>query len=155
MAKTVSKKKKTPALRIAIVVARFNEYITERLLEGCLEELQKNGILRSKVQVFWVPGAFEIPLVAQRLAKKKTVDAVICLGCIIKGETHHYELVAEATAKGLMEVALQAGKPVVFEVLATETVALAQARSQTKGINKGRDAARTAMETAGVLKTIK
>ena len=136
MAKTVKKKIKAPGIRVAVAVARFNEYITERLLEGCLDELGKNGVKPKNVTVVWVPGSFELPLVAQRLARKKTIDAVICLGCIIKGETHHYELVAEATAKGLMDVALQTAKPVVFEVLAVDTVIVSVATSYSSVSNE-------------------
>jgi len=137
-----------------IIVSRFNEFITGRLLDGCLDELEKQGIKRNNVSVIWVPGAFEIPVTALKAAKKKNVSAVICLGSVIRGETLHYELVANSTAQGIMQASLLTGKPIVFEVLATDTVELAQKRAQEQGDNKGRDAARTAVEMVDTLNNI-
>ena len=110
---------KSKSKKIAIVVARFNEFITKRLLDGCIDELKKMGVADKNITVIWVPGAFEIPSAAQLAAKKN--HAVICLGCIIQGETDHYDLVAEGTMRGIMDVMVQTGKPIVFEVLACET----------------------------------
>src|SRR3990167_7627121 len=108
--------------RIAIVASRFNDFITKELLKGCLEELKKCGGKDRDITVAWVPGSFEIPVVALRFAQKKKVDAVICLGAIIRGETIHFDLVAYAAAYGIEEVAIKTNKPIIFGVLATETV---------------------------------
>jgi len=148
------KKSKNKGVRLAIVVARFNDFITEKLLDGCLDELAKNGVGQKDVTVVRVPGAFEIPVTAQTLAKKKTIDAVICLGAVIRGETLHFELVAEGVTHGIMHASLNTNKPIIFEVLATETVALAEARAKKRGNNKGRDAARAAMDMVEVLRHI-
>jgi len=150
--KTTKAKKKHA--RFAIVVSRFNGFITEKLLDGCLDELTKNGVAQKDITVVRVPGAFEIPVTAQKLAKKKTVDAVICLGAVIRGETLHFELVAEGVTHGIMHASLNTGKPIIFEVLATDTVALAEARARAKGSNKGRDAAQAAMDMVEVLSNI-
>jgi len=149
------KKKRVFAGSIAIVVASFNAHITENLLEACLGELVRLGVAASKVAVVRVPGAFEIPVAALRLAQKKAVRAVICLGAIVKGETLHYDLVAQESTRGIQEVALKTGKPVVFEVLAADTMALCEARAR-KGDrdNKGASAARVAVEMIRVLSKI-
>ncbi len=139
--------------KIAIVVARFNEFITKRLLDGCLDELKKLGVADKNITIVWVPGAFEIPVTAAKIAAKP-YHAVICLGCILKGETDHYDLVAQGATQGIAEVSLKAGKPVIFEVLACETVELADKRSKPKGNNKGRDAAQVALEMIDTLSQI-
>lgn len=108
--------------KIAVVVSRFNEYITQRLLNGCLDELSRCGVSKNNITVVEVPGAFEIPVIALKLAKKKTIDAVICLGAVIRGETFHFDLVSQGAAQGIMDVSLKTGKPIIFEVLATETI---------------------------------
>ncbi len=152
MTKIISGQSKTgKGLKIAVIVARFNEGITGRLRDACLDELGRLGVLKKDLTVVSVPGAFEIPVVAQKLAKKKTVDAVICLGAVILGETDHYRLVADNAAAGIMKASLDTGKPVVFEILATPTVKLAQDRAEAEGNNKGRDAAQVAVEMANVL----
>ena len=145
-------KKKTTKKNIAIVASRFNEFITQRLLEGCFKELKARGIPRKNINVVWVPGAFEIPVVAQKLAKKKSVDAVICLGAVIRGETYHFELVANGVAQGIMAASLQTGKPVIMGVLSTDTVDQAYKRSEEDGDNKGRDAVEAALDMIAVLK---
>lgn len=137
--------------RIAIVVSRFNEFVTKRLLYGCLKELSKQGVPSRNITVAWVSGALEIPIVAQRFAVKKNIDAVICLGAVIRGETFHFELVAYGAAQGITQVSLKAGKPVIFGVLSTDTVKQALQRSDTKGDDKGRDAAVTALEMISLL----
>lgn len=152
MTKVISGQSKTgKGLRIAVIVARFNEEITGRLRDACLDELSRLGVLKKDTTVVSVPGAFEIPVVAQKLSKKKTIDAVICLGAVILGETDHYRLVADNAAAGIMRVALDTSKPVIFEILATPTVKLAQDRAEADGMNKGRDAAQVAVEMASVL----
>jgi 6,7-dimethyl-8-ribityllumazine synthase len=131
-------------LKFAVVVARFNSAITEKLLEGAREALTKAGA--GGIEVFHVPGAFELPLAAQKLAK--SYDAIIALGAVIRGETPHFDYVAGAAANGLQQVALETGTPVSFGVLTTDTLAQAEARAGGKQGNKGYDAAMTAIEMA-------
>jgi 6,7-dimethyl-8-ribityllumazine synthase len=140
--------------RVGIVVSKFNDFITQRLLDGCLKELARCGVKNKDITVVWVPGAFEIPVAASKLAEKKNVDAVICLGAVIRGETKHFDLVAEGTAQGIMQVSLMTSKPVIFGVLAADTIDLACKRSEEKGDNKGKDAALTAIEMINVLKQL-
>ena len=132
--------------RIGIVVSDFNSLITHRLLDGCLNELQRCGVVRGAITIARVPGSFEIPLAALKLARQKAIGAVICLGAVIRGETPHYAYVAQAAADGVLHAALKTGKPVIFGVLTTDTVKQAHARSQAKGYNKGRDAAHAAIQ---------
>ena len=137
--------------RIAVVAARFNEVITARLLQGALDGLRSFGVADDDVDVAWVPGAFEIPLVAGRLASSHDYDAMICLGAVIRGDTAHFELVAAETARGIMDVTRATGVPVIFEVLATEDLAQAEARAGGAHGNKGWEAARAALEMAALL----
>lgn len=137
--------------RIAIVVARFHEHVTAKLLEGALGGLRAHGVAHDAVDVAWVPGAFEIPLVAQRMASTGAYDAVICLGAVVRGQTAHFELVSAEAARGVGEVAREAGIPVIFEVLATETLAQAEERSGGAHGNRGWDAAEAALEMADLL----
>lgn len=141
-------------LRVAIVAARFHDVVTERLVNGALEGLTKGGVRDQDVTVVWVPGAFEIPLIAQRLAASGTVDAIIGLGAVIRGETAHFELVAAEAAHGLAEVGRATGVPCVFEVLATEDLAQAQARAGGAHGNKGWEAAGVAIEMAHLLRQL-
>ncbi|MBP9854105.1 MAG: 6,7-dimethyl-8-ribityllumazine synthase [Candidatus Omnitrophica bacterium] len=141
-------------IKIAVVVSRFNEEITQRLLKCCLDQLSKLGVNAREVQVAWVPGAFEIPLVALKYANKKDIDAVICLGAVIEGQTDHYRLVIDNATSGIMQVALQSGKPVIFEILAAKSSKLVEKRSQMSGRNKGRDAAETAVEMVNLISTL-
>ena len=141
--------------RIAIVASSFNDYITKGLLKACLMELQRQGLTEAQVTTVWVPGAFEIPIAAVRLAQRKDIDAVICLGAVIRGETYHFEVVANECARGIMQAGVLTGKPVIMGVLTTDTVAQAQARCGTKGNNnKGRDAAMAALAMLALLKDI-
>ena len=140
--------------KISIVVSKFNEFITKRLLAGCLEELAKCDVNKKDITIAWVSGAFEIPVVATKIAKKKTVDAVICLGAVIRGETLHFDLVAEGTAQGIMQASLITGKPVIFGVLATDTVDLAYKRSEENSDNKGKEAALAAIEMIDVMNQV-
>jgi len=142
-------------IRIAIVASRFNDFITQKLLKACLLELKRSGLAENQITVTWVPGSFELPLTALKLAQKKNIDAVICLGAVIRGETYHFEVVANECARGIMEASLMAVKPVIMGVLTTDTVAQAQARAGEKsGNNKGRDVARAALEMIALLKEI-
>jgi 6,7-dimethyl-8-ribityllumazine synthase len=137
--------------RIAVVAARFNEVVTGRLVQGALEGLRSFGVAPDDVDVAWVPGAFEIPLVARRLADSGDYDAVICLGAVIRGDTAHFELVAGEAARGIAEVTRATGVPVIFEVLATDDLAQAEARAGGAHGNKGWEAARAALEMAALL----
>ncbi len=138
--------------KYGIVVARFNEFVTKRLLTACLDELKRNNIAETRIKIIWVPGSFEIPVTALKLAKKKDFAAIICLGSVIRGETIHFELVAQQAAQGIAQVSLLTGKPVIFGVISTDTVNQAYARSAAKGDNKGRDAARAAVEMVEILR---
>ncbi|HLX88800.1 MAG TPA: 6,7-dimethyl-8-ribityllumazine synthase [Acidimicrobiales bacterium] len=137
--------------RIAMVCAKFNGGITERLLHGALEALAECGLPSANVEVAWVPGAFELPVTASRLAASGRIDAVIALGAVIRGDTAHFEYVAGPCATGLAQVALETGVPVVFGVLTTEDVAQALARSEKGADNKGWEAACTALEMVDLL----
>jgi 6,7-dimethyl-8-ribityllumazine synthase len=137
--------------RIAVVVARFHEHVTARLLEGALAGLGSHGVAEEAVDVAWVPGAFEIALVAKRMASTGAYDAVICLGAIVRGETAHFDLIAAEAARGAADVGQQTGVPVIFEVLATESLAQAEARAGGAHGNRGWDAAEAALEMADLL----
>jgi 6,7-dimethyl-8-ribityllumazine synthase len=140
--------------RIAVVASRFNERVTRKLVEGALAGLAKQGVADDDVDLAWVPGAFEIPLVARRLAATGRYDAIICLGAVIRGDTAHFELVANESARGIAEVSRDTGVPVVFEVLATETLAQAEERAGGVHGNKGWDAAAAALEMASLLEAL-
>jgi 6,7-dimethyl-8-ribityllumazine synthase len=137
--------------RVAVVVARFHEQVTAKLLDGALTGLRSHGVADDAVDVAWVPGAFEIALVAKRMASTGAYDAVVCLGAIVRGETAHFDLIAAEAARGAAEVGRETGVPVIFEVLATETLAQAEARAGGAHGNRGWDAAEAALEMADVL----
>ena len=137
--------------RVAVVVARFHADVTSKLLDGALDGLRRHGVDEDAVDVAWVPGAFEIPLVASRMASTGAYDAVICLGAVVRGETAHFDLVAGEAARGIADVSRQTGIPVIFEVLATETLAQAEARAGGGHGNRGWDAAISALEMADLL----
>jgi 6,7-dimethyl-8-ribityllumazine synthase len=140
--------------RFAIVAARFNEVVVGPLVEGAGACLAKHGVEPDDVDLAWTPGAFEIPMVARRLAESGTYDAVICLGAVIRGETPHFDFVAGEAARGIREAGLATGVPVVFGVLTTETLAQVVDRAGGKHGNKGWDAAMAAMEMAGLLEAL-
>ncbi len=141
-------------LKFAIVVARFNEFITGKLLTGALDTLQRHETKDKDIDVVWVPGAFEIPLVAKKLVDSGKYNAVICLGAVIRGSTTHYDYVCNEVAKGVAQIGLQTGVPTIFGVVTTENIEQAIERAGTKVGNKGADAAMSAMEMASVLKNI-
>ncbi|MCC6758888.1 MAG: 6,7-dimethyl-8-ribityllumazine synthase [Candidatus Omnitrophica bacterium] len=141
------------SMKFGIVVSRFNEFVTLRLLSGCLKEFKKLGISDKNLTIIWVPGAFEIPVAALKLARQKSIAAVVCLGAVIRGETLHYDLVAKEAAAGITRVSLDTAKPVIFGVLTTDTIDQANKRSEEKGDNKGCDAARAAVEMANISKS--
>ncbi|MPZ69129.1 MAG: 6,7-dimethyl-8-ribityllumazine synthase [Actinobacteria bacterium] len=138
-------------LRVAVVVSRFNETISKQLLEGALDSLRRHGANDDNLSVTWVPGAYELPLAAERIAGSGTVDAVVCLGAVIRGETAHFEYVAGGAANGIAEVSLRTGVPVAFGVLTTETTEQAANRAGGKMGNKGAEAATVAIEMANLL----
>jgi 6,7-dimethyl-8-ribityllumazine synthase len=140
--------------RFAIVVSRFNSFVTDKLVEGALDALKRHGADDALIEVFRVPGAFEIPLAAKKVAGRKDIDAVICLGAVIKGGTPHFHYVASEVTKGIAMVSLESEKPVAFGILTTETVEQAVERSGTKAGNKGADAATSAIEMVNLLKGI-
>ncbi|AAR35069.1 6,7-dimethyl-8-ribityllumazine synthase [Geobacter sulfurreducens] len=142
-------------LRFGIIVSRFNSFIGERLLEGALDALVRHGGDDGDIDVVRVPGAFEIPLTAQKLVQKGNYDAVICLGAVIRGSTPHFDYVAAEVSKGIAHVSLATGVPVVFGVLTTDTIEQAIERAGTKAGNKGFDAAVTAIETARLYRELR
>ena len=141
-------------LRIALVVSRFNDFISERLLAGALDCLRRHGVPDKDLTVARVPGALEIPVTARRLALSRRFEAVICLGCVIRGETVHYDQVCAEVARGVAAVALEAGLPVTFGVLTTETLHQAIERAGAKGGNKGWDAALAALEMVSLFRSL-
>jgi 6,7-dimethyl-8-ribityllumazine synthase len=141
-------------LRVAIVASRFNDFITSKLVGGAVDTLVRHGGDDEAIDVVWVPGAFEIPLLAQRLAASGRYDAVICLGAVIRGATPHFDYVAAEVAKGVGQVGLAAGMPVLFGVLTTDTIEQAIERAGSKAGNKGVDAAMAAMEMVSLLKAL-
>lgn len=140
--------------KFAIVASRFNEFIVQKLLEGALDTLRRHEVPDENITVVWVPGSFEIPLVSQKLAESKKYDVVIALGCIIRGGTPHFDYIASETAKGIGQVSLSTGVPVIFGVLTTDNIEQAIERAGTKAGNKGAHAALTALEMASLLEQI-
>lgn len=140
--------------RFAIVASRFNELITNKLLGGAIDALKRHGVSEENIEVAWVPGAFEIPLIAKRMAATKKYDAVICVGAVIRGSTPHFDCVASEVSKGVAKVGLDCDMPVVFGVLTTDTIEQAIERAGTKAGNKGFDAAVTAIEMVNLISKI-
>ena len=141
-------------LRFGIIVGRFNSFISERLLEGALDALVRHGAQEDTIEVARVPGAFEIPLAAQKMAEIGRYDALICLGAVIRGATPHFDYVASEVAKGVAQVSLKTGVPIAFGVLTTDSIEQAIERAGTKAGNKGFEAAMTAIETAQLLRSL-
>lgn len=140
--------------KIAIVAGRFNEIITNKLLGGAIDAFKRHGGDENNIDVAWVPGSFEIPLVAKKMAESKKYDAVICLGAVIRGATAHFEMVANETTKGIATASLQTGIPVIFGVLTTDNIEQAVERAGSKAGNKGFEAVTTAIEMVNLLKQI-
>jgi len=141
-------------MKFGIVASRFNEFITSKLLEGAVDTLTRHGVSENDIETVWVPGSFEIPYVAQKMAKPKKYNAVICLGTIIRGSTPHFDYIANETAKGIAKVSLDSGLPCIFGVITADTLEQAIERAGTKDGNKGRDAALTAIELANLYEKI-
>lgn len=141
-------------IKIGIVVGRFNEFIGSKLLSGCMDGLVRHGVAQEDVDVAWVPGAFEIPLICQKMAQSGKYDAVIALGAVIKGSTTHYDYVCAEVSKGIAQISLSSGIPVMFGVLTTDTIQQAIERAGTKSGNKGYDCALSAIEMVNLIKTL-
>jgi len=141
-------------LKFGLVVSRFNEFFSTKLLEGAKDALLRHGVLEADIETAWTPGSFEIPLVAQKMAESKKYTAVICLGAVIRGGTPHFDYIASEVAKGIANVGLKTGVPVIFGVITTDTLEQAIERSGTKDGNKGFDAAVSAIEMANLVKAL-
>lgn len=153
--KTYEGKLVSEGLRFGIVVSRFNELITSRLLSGALDALRRHGAGDDDIEVAWVPGAFEIPLAALKMAESGRFDAVVALGAVIRGQTPHFDYVCSEAAKGVASVSLRTGVPTAFGVLTTDTIEQAVERAGTKAGNKGWEAAMTALEMANLLRQLR
>jgi 6,7-dimethyl-8-ribityllumazine synthase len=140
--------------RFAVCVSRFNEFITRALLAGCLDQLSRHGVAADAIDVFWVPGALELATCSKKIADRKAADAIICLGCVIRGDTAHYDHVCRETAKGIAEIGRRTGLPCIFGVLTVETLEQAIERAGTKMGNAGASAALAALEMASLMEKI-
>ncbi|ACA44159.1 6,7-dimethyl-8-ribityllumazine synthase [Clostridium botulinum] len=141
-------------LKVGIIVSRFNEFITSKLLAGSIDCLKRHGAKEDNIEVCWVPGAFEIPVIAKKMASKGKYDAVICLGAVIRGATPHFDYVSSEVSKGVAHVSLDKEVPVIFGVLTTDTIEQAIERAGTKAGNKGYDAAMSAIEMSNLMKVL-
>lgn len=137
-------------LKIGVVVGRFNNFLTDKLLDGAMDGLKRHGVAEDNIEVAWVPGVFEVPFIAKKMAETKKYDAIIALGTVIRGSTTHYDYVCNEAAKGIASVGLTTGIPVMFGIVTTETIEQAIERSGTKSGNKGYDAAVSAIEMANL-----
>ena len=155
MVKTIEGQLVAKGKRFAIAASRFNDFITKQLIEGCIDTLTRHGAEKEKIELILVPGAYEIPLIAQKLANSKRFDAVICLGAVIRGATPHFDYIASEVSKGVAQVSLESGLPVIFGVITADTIEQAIERAGTKDGNKGIDAAISAIEMANLIKEIK
>ncbi|WP_010288820.1 6,7-dimethyl-8-ribityllumazine synthase [Kurthia massiliensis] len=155
MGKTIEAQLVGTGLKVAIVVGRFNEFINAKLLDGAKDGLLRHGVDDTNIDIVWVPGAFEVPFIAKKLAEKGEYDAVIGLGTVIRGSTTHYDYVCNEAAKGIAQVGLQTGVPVIFGIVTTESIEQAIERSGTKAGNKGYDAAISAIEMANLTALLK
>ena len=150
--KTFEGKLVSSGIKVGIVVARFNEFITSKLLSGAMDGLLRHNVQEEDIQVAWVPGAFEIPLIASKMAKSGKYDAVICLGAVIRGSTSHYDYVCNEVSKGIAAVSLESGIPVMFGVLTTENIEQALERAGPKAGNKGSECAEGAIEMVNLIR---
>jgi 6,7-dimethyl-8-ribityllumazine synthase len=141
-------------VKMAIIVSRFNEIISKKLLNGAVDALSQHGLVLENISVFWVPGAFEIPLTAKKIAQSKKFDAIVTLGAVIRGETPHFDQVADAVGSGVARLNLEMDIPIIFGVLTTDNLSQAINRSGGKYGNKGRESAHAALDMIGLLKTI-
>jgi 6,7-dimethyl-8-ribityllumazine synthase len=154
MVKTIEGNLLAKGKKFGIVASRFNDFVTKELVAGCLDTLARHGAQEADAAVAWVPGAFEIPTVAQKMSRSKDYDAVICLGTVIRGATPHFDYIAAEVSKGIAKVSLDSGIPVIFGIITADTIEQAIERAGTKDGNKGRDAALSAIEMANLLEKI-
>ena len=155
MGKTYSGKLIAKGLKFGIVVSRFNEFISQKLLSGAIDTLNRHDADEERIDVVWVPGAFEIPYAAAKMAENGKYDAVICLGAVIRGDTPHFDYIAAEVTKGIAQTGLKSGVPTIFGVITTDTLEQAIERAGTKAGNKGADAANSAIEMANLFKQLK
>lgn len=141
-------------MKVGIIASRFNSFIVEKLLEGAVDGLVRHGVEEDNITACWVPGAFEIPVTAQKMAMSDKYDAVICVGAVIRGSTSHYDYVCNEVSKGVAQVSMQSGKPVLFGIITTENIEQAIERAGSKAGNKGYDCALSAIEMVNVMKNI-
>lgn len=141
-------------MKVGIVASRFNSFIVQKLLDGAVDGLVRHGVNEKNIDACWVPGAFEIPIIAEKMAESKKYDAVICVGAVIRGSTTHYELVINETTKGIAQVGLKSGIPVLFGVITTENIEQAIERAGSKAGNKGYDCALSAIEMVNLMKNL-
>lgn len=141
-------------IKVAIIASRFNELIVSKLVEGALDGLKRHAVIEKDISLVWVPGAFEIPLIAKKIALQKTYDVIICLGAVIRGATSHFEYVSAAMSKGIANVSLETETPIIFAVLTTDNIEQALERAGTKSGNKGFDAALSALEMVDLLQKL-
>ncbi len=141
-------------MKVGIIASRFNSFIVQKLLDGAVDGLVRHGVSEENITAAWVPGAFEIPVIARKMAESGRYDAVICVGAVIRGSTSHYELVINETTKGIAQVGVQSGIPVLFGVIATENIEQAIERAGTKAGNKGYDCALSAIEMVNLMKQL-
>jgi len=141
-------------LKFGVVISRFNEFVTVKLLDGAQDALLRHGVKEGDIDIAWVPGSFEIPLIASKLARANKYDAIICLGAVIRGETPHYEYIATEVTKGIAKVGLETGLPITYGIITADSLEQAIERAGTKAGNKGFDAAVNAIEMANLLKSI-
>ncbi len=154
MAKIIEGNLLAKGKKFGIIAARFNDFITKELISGCTDMLLRHGALDNDIIIVWVPGAFEIPTVAQKMAKVKSYDALICLGTVIRGSTPHFDYIASEVAKGVAKVSLDSAMPVIFGVITADTIEQAIERAGTKQGNKGSDAAVSAIEMANLMQKL-
>lgn len=152
--KTIEGQLTTNGEKFCIVISRFNEFIGSKLLSGAIDELKRHGVNEDNIDVIWVPGAFEIPIIAKKVAKSGKYNAIITLGAVIKGSTSHYDYVCAEVSKGVASVSLETCVPVIFGVLTTDNIEQAIERAGTKAGNKGSDAAKSAIEMANLVKLV-
>lgn len=155
MIKTIEGQLIAKGKKFAIAASRFNDFITKQLIDGCVDTLLRHGVEKDNIELALVPGAFEIPLIAKKLVSKKGINAVICLGTVIRGSTPHFDYIASEVSKGIASVSLESGVPVIFGVITADTIEQAIERAGTKDGNKGKDAALSAIEMANLLTQIK
>lgn len=154
MVKTIEANLIGTGLRVGIVVGRFNDFINAKLVDGAIDGLRRHGVEEDNIEVAWVPGAYEVPFIAKKLVESGKYDAVIGLGTVIRGATTHYDYVCNEAAKGIQQVSLQTGTPVIFGIVTTESIEQAIERAGTKAGNKGYDAAVSAIEMANLVRAI-